>query len=114
MPVPSQVWTPVPEHWVCPETHTPEHVPETQVCPVQAAGVLHAPLVLQVSTPLPEHWTVPGTHEPVHAPLVQTSVQVEEVFLAQSKATTQQPRSVRRAQVTLRRISARASETHRR
>jgi hypothetical protein len=54
-PVPSQVTTPLPAHWVVPTAHTPTHVPLTHVELVQAAGAPQVPPALHVCTPLPEH-----------------------------------------------------------
>jgi hypothetical protein len=66
----AQVATPFPEHCVVMATHTPEHVPATQVESVHAVGVPHIPAV-HVSTPFPEHWSVPGLQDPAHAPATQ-------------------------------------------
>jgi hypothetical protein len=64
--------TPLPEHSVSPETHTPVQTPATHVELAHAVGAAHMPSAPHVSTPLPEHWSAPGVQDPVHAPAAQT------------------------------------------
>jgi hypothetical protein len=64
VPLAPHVCTPLPEHWVAPGVHEPEHAPLTQAELEQAAAVPHCPEASQVSTPLPEHRAVPGAQTP--------------------------------------------------
>jgi hypothetical protein len=48
VPVASQVWTPLPEHFVSPGLQTPTHAPWTHAWAVQAFAAPHVPFVSQV------------------------------------------------------------------
>ena len=71
LPVASQVWTPLLEHWVLPGVQTPVHAPLTQAWFVHAFGVPQLPSVPQPWTALPEHCDWPEVHKPVQTPALQ-------------------------------------------
>jgi hypothetical protein len=70
IPSDPHVWTPLPEHCVCPAAHGPVHCPPAQAALGQSAASPQLPALSHVWTPVPEHCVAPGSHAPEQAPAV--------------------------------------------